>query len=56
MQPQLDQLIVSELREPFAANVTPTTVTITGPPRYIQLIYQAIIQGIDLWDESELTG
>lgn len=51
-----DRLIISELQETFTAVVSPTTVTISGPPYYIKLIYQAIIYGIELWDESELIG
>lgn len=49
-------LSISDLREPFIAELTNTALIITAPKHFTTRLYNAIIEGIELWDESELIG
>lgn len=52
----MDRLTVAGEQEPVVIAATQTTLAITASQHYIQTLTQLIYDGIDLWDESELTG
>jgi hypothetical protein len=52
----MDRLTICDQREPVVIVGSQTTLEITGPADYIQSVTRIIYEGIDLWDEAELTG
>jgi len=52
----MDRLTICDQRQPVVIIGSPTRLEITGPLEYIQSLTRIIYEGIDLWDESELTG
>lgn len=49
-------LTINDQREPVVIEGSPTALTVTGPVDYIQSLTRIIYEGIELWDESELTA
>lgn len=52
----MDRLMICDQREPVVIVGSQATLEITGPADYIQSLTKIIYEGIELWDESELTG
>lgn len=52
----MDRLTIAGEQEPVVIAATHATLTIAASQHYIQTLTQLIYDGIDLWDESELTG
>jgi hypothetical protein len=52
----MECLKIGDEREPVILEVGHSFLALTASPLFLKLFTQLIYQGIDLWDESELTG
>ena len=52
----MGRLTIAGEQEPVVITASQTPLAITASQRYIQTLTKLIYEGIDLWDESKLTG